>query len=288
VCTVIIGRDILGPGSVVLAANRDERPDRDSEAPVVLAETPRVVGGRDRVAGGTWLAVREARAVVAVLNRPDAHRDDPPAGRRSRGLLALDVATAPADFTLDLEPGDERHATLDRIRERCGPGLAYAALCRAFSALWADVYAPFSLLYAGAEGAWLLSQEESGGPRFRTVPGGWHVITHADLDDEGEPRTARLLYELAYFRPLSLEKAEQRLADLLRSHGSTRGTGRAAEIVPPVCLHDGVMRTVSATLVTLTPAGARLLHADGRPCERRFEDRSSLLNAPAIADDAER
>jgi hypothetical protein len=287
-CTLIIGRDILGSGSVVLAANRDERPDRDSEAPVVLAETPRVIGGRDRVAGGTWLAVREARAVVAVLNRPDPLSDQPPAGRRSRGLLALDVARVPSGYTLELEPGDERREMLDRMRERCGPGLAYAALCRVFSALWADVYAPFSLLYAGAEGAWVVSQEGDAGPRFQAIPAGWHVITHADLDDEGEPRTARLLYELAYFRPLSLEKAEQRLADLLRSHGSTRGTGREAEVVPPVCLHDGVMRTVSATLVTLTPTGARLLHADGRPCERRFEDRSSLLNAPAIADDAER
>ena len=287
-CTLIIGRDILGPGTVVLAANRDERPERASEGPVVLAESPRVVGGRDRVAGGTWLAVRESRAVIAVLNRHDPLRDAPPAGRRSRGLLALDVATVSPDFALEMDPADERRELFDRIRARSGPGLAYAALCRAFAALWADAYAPFSLLYAGAEGAWLVGQGAEGGPRLQPVPGGWHVITHADLDDESEPRTARLLYELAYFRPLSVEKATQRLGDLLRSHGSARGTGRDAALVPPVCLHDGVMCTVSASLVTLTSAGARLLHADGRPCERRFEDRSSLLSAPAIADDAGR
>jgi hypothetical protein len=285
-CTLIIGRDILGPGTVVLAANRDERPDRDSEAPVVLSETPRVVGGRDRVAGGTWLAVRESRAVVAVLNRHDPHRESPPAGRRSRGLLALDVATVSPDFALEMDPADERRELFDRIRARSGPGLAYAALCRAFAALWADAYAPFSLLFASPGGAWLVSQESAGEPLLRTVPGGWHVITHADMDDENEPRTARLLYELAYFRPLSIEKTEQRLSDLLRSHGAARGTGRDAAMVPPVCLHEGVMCTVSASLVTLTPTGARLLHADGRPCERRFQDRSSLLNAPAIADDA--
>ena len=287
-CTLIIGRDILGPGSVVLAANRDERPDRDSEAPVVLAEIPRVVGGRDRVAGGTWLAVREACALVAVLNRPDPQRDAPPPGRRSRGLLALDVATVPSDYALETGTADERREALERMRARCGSGLARAALSRAFASLWADPYAPFSLLYADAEGAWVVSQEGADAPRFRTVPGGWHVITHADLDDESEPRTARLLYELAYFRPLSAEKAEQRLGDLLRSHGSARGTGREAEQVPAVCLHDGLLSTVSATLVTHGPAGARLLHADGRPCERRFQDRSSLLTAPAAADDAER
>ena len=287
-CTLIIGRDILGPGSVVLAANRDERSDRDSEAPVVLAETPRVVGGRDRVAGGTWLAVREARAVIAVLNRPDPLRDTPPPGRRSRGLLALDVATMSSDYALEVGPADERRESFERMRARCGSALARAALSRAFASLGADPYAPFSLLYADTEGAWVVSQEGAAGPRFRTVPGGWHVITHADLDDESEPRTARLLYELANFRPLSVEKVEQRLGDLLRSHGSTRGTGREAEQVPAVCLHDGPMSTVSATLVTLGPTGARLLHAEGRPCERRFQDRSSLLNAPAADDDAER
>jgi hypothetical protein len=286
-CTLIIGRDILGPGSVVLAANRDERPDRDSEAPVVLAETPRVVGGRDRVAGGTWLAVREARALVAVLNRPDPQSKTPP-GRRSRGLLALDVATAPPDYALATGPGDERREAVERMRARCGSELARAALSRAFASLGTDAYAPFSLLYADPGGAWVVSQEGAAGPSFRTVSGGWHVITHADLDDESEPRTARLLYELAYFRPLSVEKAEQRLGDLLRSHGSARGTGREAAQVPAVCLHDGPMTTVSATLVTLGPAGARLLHADGRPCERRFQDRSSLLTPPATADDAER
>jgi hypothetical protein len=245
-----------------------------------------VVGGRDRVAHGTWLGVRDAMAVVAMLNRADPEAGAPPAGRRSRGLLALDVATVPPGYALEMDPADERREILDRILARSGPGLAYAALCRAFAALWADAYAPFSLLYAGTEGAWVVSQDHGGRPRLRIVPGGWHVITHSDLDDESEPRTARLLYELAYFRPLSVEKVEQRLGDLLRSHGSARGAGREASTVPPVCLHDGPMPTVSASLISLTHDGARLLHADGRPCERRFQNHSSLLRAPEIVDDA--
>ncbi|HKQ57135.1 MAG TPA: NRDE family protein, partial [Candidatus Eisenbacteria bacterium] len=70
-CTLILGRDVVAPGTVLLAANRDEDPRRPSAPPMVLRERPRLVGGRDLQAGGTWLAVRDARAMVAILNRRD-------------------------------------------------------------------------------------------------------------------------------------------------------------------------------------------------------------------------
>lgn len=278
-CTLILGRDVLGNGTVVLAANRDERRDRASEPPALLHDVPLVAGGRDAVAGGTWLAVREGRAVIALLNRRDGAGAAPPKERRSRGLLALDVATAPEDFHRGLDPGGERRELLERIRAVAGDELAAASLARAFAALWEGRYAPFSLLFASPGGAWVLGLEPGGAPRVREIPGGWHVITHQDLDDEGEPRTARLLYELAYYRPLSVEKALQRTGDLLRSHGAARGAVDPKP-VPAVCLHDGPMGTVSATQVFLHEGGCRYLHAEGRPCETRFEDRSALLEPP--------
>src|SRR5262245_44538547 len=93
-CTLIIGRDVLGPHSVVLAANRDEDPARASDPPMVLNEDPWVVGGRDRVAGGTWLAIRDGEAAVALLNRYEPGVPPPAGPLRSRGLLTLDVATS--------------------------------------------------------------------------------------------------------------------------------------------------------------------------------------------------
>src|SRR5262249_58052465 len=100
VCTLLIGRDVTGPGQVLIAANRDEDPARPTDAPRVLVESPRIVGGRDRLAGGTWLALRaphaggagDLPAAVMLLNRPPIPRAAPP--RRSRGLLVLDVAAA--------------------------------------------------------------------------------------------------------------------------------------------------------------------------------------------------
>jgi len=283
-CTLIIGRDVLAPGTVLLGANRDERPDRPTDPPGVLVASPYVVGGRDAEAGGTWLAVREGRAAVAILNRREEPGDPagaPRAGpRRSRGLLAIDVAAAPVDSAFAVDPTHDRRELLERMREASGPGPAHAALCRSFAVLQEADYAPFSLVYAAPETSWLLAFGADRVPHVRTIPSGWHVLTHTELDDGNEPRTRRLLHDLAYFRPLSLEKALQKLGDLLRSHGAERGVAHP-DPLPPVCLHEGRMRTVSSSLVFLAPGRARYLHASGRPCENRYEDLSHMLESPA-------
>ena len=76
---------------LVVAANRDERLDRPARSLVVLRPSrPRVLGGLDEVAGGTWLAVNDRGVVAGLTNRPA------PGGRdltkRSRGELPLMVA----------------------------------------------------------------------------------------------------------------------------------------------------------------------------------------------------
>jgi hypothetical protein len=244
-CTLIIGNDALGPGTVVVAANRDEDPARASAAPGVLNGSPLVVGGRDLVSGGTWLAIRERRAIVAMLNRREPEPVDPDAavGRRSRGLLALDLAIA------------------------AGGGAA-EALESALDLAHASTYAPFTLVYASPGACWLLVHDGAESIEARRVPRGWHALTHADLDDRAEPRCAWLIERLARFEPAGPAEAERGLIDLLRAHGD--GT-------PPVCLHEGPIRTVSASLVLLARDRARYLHAEGRPCDHPAIDRSALL-----------
>jgi hypothetical protein len=262
VCTLIIGRDVIGAETLLLAANRDEDPSRASDPPGVLREDPRLVGGRDRVAKGTWLAVREAKAAVALLNRRDPNRLHATPGLRSRGLLTLDVAaapleeaSAPAGFTADALALDDP--------------LARAALVRALALVERDRYAPFTLVFASARAAWALSHQGDHPPRLAAIRAGWSVLTHSDLNDAGEPRTAHLLGQLAGFSPGSRREAEERLEALLRSHG---GSG-----TPGVCLHEGRMVTVSSSLVAFEGEAASYRHADGRPCERPYLDMTSLL-----------
>lgn len=252
-CTLIVGRDVVAPGTVVLGANRDEDPKRPSDPPSVLRAAPRLVGGRDRVAGGSWLVVRERRAVLAMLNRrADAAT---PAERRSRGLLTLEVASAP-------DIGD----------------LSSSAVEAARNATTRDVYAPFSLVYASPSACWVMGGNPWGPPRMDRIEAGWHVITHADLDDLGEPRTAALLAGLRGWKPLTLEEAERGLWERLRRHGDETPGG-----APAVCIHGGTMRTVSSALVWLGRDRSRYLHAEGRPCETQPIDYSSLLADRASA-----
>lgn len=244
-CTLIVGLDVLGPGTLAVAANRDEDPARPSDPPGVLSRSPRVAGGRDRVAGGTWLAVRGSERVVAMLNRrPMLVAGAPP--ERSRGRLAIDVAIAE----------DPRACAAAEVARRR--------------------YAPFSLLVLSPLSSWLLAWDGAAARGTDLLPG-WHVITHADLDDRDEPRTAFLLDGLVGWQPRTHADLERGLRERLARHEE-----------PRVCLHDGLMQTVSWSLVTLEPGRARYLHGEGRPCEREAEDSSHLLAsdpAPATQGD---
>ena len=102
---------------LVVAANRDERLDRPAVAMTVLAEGgPRILGGRDNKAGGTWLAVNEYGVVAGLTNRPAPDGADP--ARRSRGELPLalaahrNAADAVADLTARFHPDDYNPAWL--------------------------------------------------------------------------------------------------------------------------------------------------------------------------------
>lgn len=276
-CTLVIGRDVMGTGTLWVAANRDEDPTRPSDPPGILIDPPRIVGGRDRVSGGTWLAIRERRAVVAMLNRRDlapSPAQEQPA-LRSRGLLALDVARA--DVVGDGEgsaaaASGERPARAALPARATGP-LARAALACAERRVREDSYAPFSLVFLSLEGCWLLIHEGADEPRLLDIPAGWHVLTHDDLDDPSEPRTAWLMKSLQDWRPTTLERARQGLIERLRDHGGTDG----ATSHPAVCLHAGRMVTVSSSLVHLAPDRAHYFHAEGRPCENPFADYSTRL-----------
>jgi uncharacterized protein with NRDE domain len=117
----------FAPGSawpLLLGAVRDEFADRAWDPPGRHWDGA-LVGGRDRVAGGTWLAVDPtAPAVAALLN--GRRLPVPPDGRRpSRGGLPLSALTRPpADPGPPLPEGAELarydgfhllRATVDRV-----------------------------------------------------------------------------------------------------------------------------------------------------------------------------
>jgi hypothetical protein len=89
-CTAILS---IQPGApALLAGVRDELIDRAWQPPDWhWPDYPGLVGGRDLLAGGTWLALApEARRVACVLN--GRGRMAPAGSRRSRGVLPLQAA----------------------------------------------------------------------------------------------------------------------------------------------------------------------------------------------------
>jgi hypothetical protein len=88
-CTAVVS---VAAGTVLIAGVRDEFVRRAWQPPGRhWEEYPGLIGGRDLLAGGTWLAVAPAaRRVACVLNARG--RMAPAESRRSRGMLPLQAA----------------------------------------------------------------------------------------------------------------------------------------------------------------------------------------------------
>lgn len=106
-CTAVIEVPESPDGAVRLLAVRDEDPERAWD-PLGhwWPESPDIVGVRDRVAGGAWMAADPAlRRLALVLNRAEpapGHATAAANGLRSRGALVLDEVSGRG---LDDPPG---------------------------------------------------------------------------------------------------------------------------------------------------------------------------------------
>jgi uncharacterized protein with NRDE domain len=247
VCTLLLWKNRHPDYPVVVAANRDEFEGRPSTDPLRLSEDPIVVGGRDEVAGGTWLAVSEHGNLVALTNRRGAGRHDP--AKRSRGTLVLDLA---------------RRGTLDDIRS-------------ALRAIDSRAYNPFVLIALDPREG-VVARAGDDGFDLAPIADGVHAVTNWEFDDQRHPKARRAL-ELASSIDMSggVETLVERLHRLLADHApSERGNDGG------LCVHrpDERYGTRSSAIVLLNTSGrARFFYGRGHPCENGMEDVSGLLPA---------
>src|SRR4051794_29379912 len=116
VCLLIMLAQSHPSFPLVVAGNRDELLERPAVPMAVLRSGSesdvRVLGGRDEMAGGTWLAVNAFGVVAGLTNRPMTGpvRRDP--SKRSRGELPLALTScrtaehAVAAFACSFRPSD--------------------------------------------------------------------------------------------------------------------------------------------------------------------------------------
>lgn len=239
-CTVLLAWRCHAEAPVVLAANRDELIVRPSAPPGPLQVSPLIVGGRDLVAGGTWLAVAADGTVCAVTNRHPG--EGPPAApdpsRRSRGEIPVAVLSAdPADV----------------------PSL--------LAALGRGRYNPVNVLWVSAERALVAHVDDSGPVRVIDLEPGAHVLTTRDADDERSGKVAMLLAGMGRAIDAAGDPGTTmaRMRALLADH--TSATDLA---VDAACIHGDVYGTVSASTVIGGPGLLMYDHAPGRPCVTPF------------------
>ena len=85
-CLIVVALGQSARYPFVVAANRDERHSRPTQAAAWWPDPPNVLGGRDLQAGGSWLAVDRRGRMAAVTNV----RDPPPEpAARSRIRTAI-------------------------------------------------------------------------------------------------------------------------------------------------------------------------------------------------------
>lgn len=97
-CLIVFAWKVVPGASLIAAANRDEFYDRPASPAAPWPENPKVFGGRDLQAGGTWMAVAQEGprgpkfAAITNIRAPGERRSDAPTrGNLVAAYLAGDM-----------------------------------------------------------------------------------------------------------------------------------------------------------------------------------------------------
>jgi uncharacterized protein with NRDE domain len=257
-CLLVFAWEPEAEHPLVVAANRDERLDRPACSLDVLRDTaPRILGGRDHMAGGTWLATNENGVVAGLTNRPAPGGRD--ATKRSRGELPLIVATA-------------GHAA-DGV----------AALC---DIVEPGQYNPAWLLAGDRQSLFYIELATDRAPVAHSLAPGLHVLENVGLDQPSlkvDRVRSRLAAAQSAGRPLPAALGEV-LADHTLPAGADHESMAAGDVVRRAatlacCVHTDDYGTRSAAMVRVpraVDALPEMLVADGPPCTTPFREATSL------------
>jgi uncharacterized protein with NRDE domain len=123
-CLVVVAHRASPRFPLVIAANRDEDHDRPALPAAFWPDGPDILGGRDALAGGTWLAVTRSGRFAAVTNLRFAARANAP----SRGLLVtsfLRSSASPPEYVQDVAARMHEYAGFHLIAGMAGESVAY-------------------------------------------------------------------------------------------------------------------------------------------------------------------
>ena len=254
-CLLVVLHRSHPDSPLIVAANRDELLAREATAMTLLEEgPPRVLGGRDHAAGGTWLAINEHGVVGGLTNRPSGERDP---SRRSRGEWPIFLARYPTA----------------------------AAAATAFAATFAPAdFNPGWVLVADARDLFYIDMTRSTARPVALDPG-VHILENRPLGGPSA-KVDEVRRRLAGIEAARGDELDRRLRRVLAGHAvpPSAGPRRDADgkpVRPPeaeaACVHLGAYGTRSATLVRAMREGPpRVWSADGPPCTAPLVEATGL------------
>ena len=187
-CLIALAWQASRRGPLVIAANRDEDYERPSAPLQAWSDAPEVVGGRDLLEGGSWMAVSRRGRLAAVTNVREPLGD---AQFRSRG-----------------------HLVREFVRAAAGARSAASQVADA-----ADAYRPFNLLlWDGRELAYATNRPR---PSATVLPAGVHGISNGPLD-AAWPKVRWLVESLQSWLAQADDSAEPDVAPLFAALASER------------------------------------------------------------------
>jgi hypothetical protein len=273
-CTLALYFQEFKDYPMIVAANRDEFMTRPSASPQVLIESPLIFGGKDLLAGGTWLGVNERGLLAGIVNRRSAAEKEHPE-LRSRGLLCLDVLKAKS------------------------PAEARALLTREKG----SNYQPFNLLFANADEAYVAHNEKDQ-IECAKLPKGLHVIGNTSIYDSGAAKTthAHTLFsdaaqqiqkgmEKSFFKrwfggglPVWDQPAFLKLFKGILSNHMLRAGSKDPK--GAICVHAGNYGTVSSSVIFYMLSEKRFFYHQtlSAPCRSEYETYLSI----EVADERKR
>jgi uncharacterized protein with NRDE domain len=253
-CLLIMISGIVPGMPLIVAANRDERRARPTVAMTRLEGAGgglSILGGRDEVGGGTWLATNEAGVVAGLTNRP--LRDGPDTAKRSRGELPLALA---------------RHQTAADAVEAFGTAIDPTA------------YNPSWLLVADRHEVFFVDVTGTDRVVVEALPPGVHVLENRSLHDPSQKveRVRELLDPVLACRSgMLVDSLPAMLADHHVPPGDPPGDAtnpRLAVAVRAICVHadEDDYGTRSSAVITVAgdPVPPTIRWTDDAPCHGRW------------------
>ena len=187
-CLCILAHQLVSTHPNIIAANREERYDRPTDAPAWQDD---VFAGRDRFAGGTWQGINPMGLHVALTNRRGDITDPE---RRSRGQLCFEAL---------------RYAS------------AHAACDWVLDHLLHVQYNPCNMLFSDGVDAFCIHYDGHSA-RTEILYKGLHLLGDTDINDPEHPRIKRARQAFENL-PRQMPDLLDGLASLMAEHSIDKG-----------------------------------------------------------------